>query len=128
MIGNEELQNFKNMWTWLIGYPAHDREYYMKHVAKREKMWVNSCSLANGTEDACDGCRPLWNFDKGSLCTDPDSPLYKWRNTDRQDPDKRTFFASQVAVLAMNVIADLENESPPVHKRDPDFIHSQLHG
>jgi len=72
MIGRDELNNFKKMWTWLSGYPAHDREYYMKNVAKLDKMWLNSCPLSNKSEDKnCDGCKMLWKSNKGTLCTDP---------------------------------------------------------
>jgi hypothetical protein len=30
--------------------------------------------------------------------------LYKWKNTERHFPDIRSFYASQVAVLAMKVL------------------------
>ena len=105
MIGKDELTNFKKMWTWLCGYPAHDREYYMEHVVNLGKGWVNSCPLSNKTEEKeCDGCKELWVSDKGTLCTDPRAPLYKWKNTARHYPDYRSFYASQTAVLAMKFL------------------------
>ena len=105
MTGKDELLNFKKMWTWLCGYPAHDREYYMEHVAKLNKHWINSCPLSNESEESdCDGCKILWSDGNGTLCSDPQAPLYKWKNTERHFPDDRSFYASKVAVLAMNVL------------------------
>ncbi|MGB3210100.1 MAG: hypothetical protein WBB19_05275 [Desulforhopalus sp.] len=109
MIAQEELRKFKNMWTWLIGYPAHDRMYYMQHVVKLDEMWINNCPLANeaGVEK-CKGCQTLWDSNQGSLCTDPQSPVYRWINTDRNQPDKRSFYARQVAVIAMNALHETD--------------------
>ena len=105
MTGKNEIISFKNMWAWLYGYPAHDREYYMKHVARLEELWMNSCPLANRSEvKECDGCKMLWKSEKGSLCTDSGSPLYKWQNTDADHPDDRCYYASQTAVLAMKFL------------------------
>ena len=105
MIGQCKLSNFKKMWTWLCGFPAHDREYYMKYVIRLEEMWPNSCPLSNNSKEKnCDGCKSLWDTREGTLCSDPNSPLYKWKSTERQQPDDRSFYASQVAVLAMQVI------------------------
>lgn len=105
MTRKDELAKFKKMWTWLSGYPAYDREYYMKNVVKLGKAWVNGCPLSNNSEEKkCDGCKELWLSDIGTLCTDPDAPLYKWKNTARSFPDDRSFYASQTAVLAMRFL------------------------
>lgn len=105
MTGRDELLSFKKMWTWLCGYPAHDREYYMKHVVKLERPWVNSCPLSNDSEEkACDGCKTLWKSERGTLCTDPRSPVNKWKVAARHYPDDRSFYASQVAVLALKIL------------------------
>lgn len=128
MIGKDNLINFKKMWTWLYGYPAHDQKYYMENVATLDELWLNSCPLSNNKGDDCDGCRAIWQSENGSLCSDPDSPLYKWQATSRQHPDYRCYYASQVAVLAMNAIRDrgYDVASPKIFDRD--YIHSQLHG
>ncbi len=127
MIGKDNLINFKKMWTWLSGYPAHDQNYYMKHVTTLDEMWLNSCPLSN-KKDFCDGCRAIWDYENGTLCTDPDSPLLKWQNTSRENPDFRSYYASHVAVLATNAIRDrgFDVASPKIFDRD--YIHSQLHG
>jgi hypothetical protein len=110
MKGKEELIKFKKMWTWLTAYPAHDREYYMKHVAKLDEVWVNSCPLSNSMyAKNCTGCQLLWDSNEGTLCNDPSAPVYKWNNTERHQPDKRSFYASQVAVLAMMINRQLES-------------------
>ena len=110
MIGKDELRNFKKMWTWLSGYPAHDRDYYMKYVVKLDKMWVNSCPLSNNNSaEDCDGCKMLWSSSKGTLCTDPDAPVYKWKTAERQQSDDRSFYASKAAVLAMKNLRGLES-------------------
>jgi hypothetical protein len=112
MKGKEELVNFKKMWTWLVAYPAHDREYYMKHVAKLDEVWGNSCPLSNNMyAENCNGCQMLWDSQDGTLCTDPSAPVYKWNNTERDLPDKRSFYASQIAVLAMKVNRQLERQA-----------------
>ena len=114
MIGRDELRNFQQMWTWLSGYPAHDREYYMKHVAKLDKMWVNSCPLCNNAkEKECSGCQMLWESNSGNLCTDPDSPVFQWKNTDRVWADERISYASRTAVLAMKLSYALDRDPKP---------------
>lgn len=112
MIGRDELRNFQQMWTWLSGYPAHDREYYINHVVKLDKAWVNSCPLCNNsTERDCDGCKMLWESKSGNLCTDPESPVFKWKHTDRVWSDERTSYASRAAVLAMKLGYELDRQS-----------------
>ena len=107
MTKQDNLSNFKKMWTWLCGFPAHDREYYMKYVIRLDEMWPNSCPLSNNSKEKnCDGCKVLWDSREGTLCTDPNAPLYKWKATERQQPDDRSLYASQVAVLAMKVIRE----------------------
>jgi len=128
MIETDELISFKKMWTWLSGYPAHDREYYMKHVAKLGKPWINSCPLATAEGNECNGCRLLWYSKQGTLCTDVESPLYKWMNTSRQTPDDRSFYASHVAVLAMNTMRELAEEFESTSRSGNDYVHSMLHG
>lgn len=109
MIGKDELNNFKKMWAWLIGYPAHDREYYMEHVVKNAGSWNNNCPLSTSSRvENCNGCQLLWNSNRGTLCTDPGAPLYKWINTERHLPDERSYYASLVAVLSMKAIRKFE--------------------
>ncbi len=104
MRGKNDLDNFMKMWTWLYSHPAHDRKYYMRHVAKLNDMWENSCPLSTSPKaHECGGCQMLWQSDKGTLCTDPDGPLYKWNKTDRQQPDVRSFYAGHVAALIMHL-------------------------
>ena len=111
MTRTSQLISFKKMWTWLSGYPAHDRKYYMTHVDKTAKDWMNDCPLANSElVTNCDGCKLLWSTCKGSLCTDPDAPLYKWRATAVQQPDYRSYYASQVAILALKAIGKPDNK------------------
>lgn len=99
----EELQAFEKMWTWLASHPAHDQEYYMKHVARLPTPWKNSCPLCHSSgEGPCINCKALWQSDRGSLCTDKDSPLNKWRQTAVEDPDNRTWYASKIAMLGKN--------------------------
>lgn len=128
MIGKDELINFKKMWTWLSGYPAHDREYYMKNVAKLDELWMRGCPLATSDGDECDGCRTLWNSVAGTLCTDVESPVYKWQNTSRQHPDDRSYYASHIAVIAMNGLRDMGEVDTKAQSMAPDYVHAQLHG
>ncbi len=97
-----ELNKFIKMWTWLMAHPAHDREYYIKHLENLNEEWANNCPLSNNMHaEKCNGCQFLWDNHEGTLCTDRNSPVYKWMNTELSQPDKRSSYASQVAVLAM---------------------------
>jgi hypothetical protein len=101
MIGNDDHGKFEEMWTWLIAFPALDRNYFIKHVAKKDKGWLNNCPLSNSEKlEECTGCQSLWDSPQGNLCTDSSSPLYKWKKTDKDQPDKRSSYASKIAVLA----------------------------
>ncbi|MCP4337888.1 MAG: hypothetical protein GY799_03150 [Desulfobulbaceae bacterium] len=116
MIKKCQLLSFKKMWTWLSGYPAHDRKYYMKHVARTGKKWMNNCPLSNSElVSNCDGCKLLWPSGRGTLCTDPNAPLFKWRATDVMQPDYRSFYASQVAVLALKAMRNPANKMANCH-------------
>ncbi len=102
MTDKTKLDSFKKMWTWLTCHPAHDREYYVKHVARAERDWVNSCPLSNKKPDSdCSGCASLWTSGSGTLCEDPQSPLNKWAFTKVDYPHDRSYYASQLAVLAL---------------------------
>ena len=127
MIGKENLMQFKKMWTWLSAYPAHDQHYYMEHVVELETKWPNSCPLANGTLSECDGCSELYQSVNGSLCLDPDSPLYKYLVTSTEYPDFRSYYASKVAVMAMKAMQKrgYDEVRPPIF--GDDYIHRQLH-
>ena len=112
MTGQHDIENFQKMWAWLMGYPAHDQKYYMKHVAKLDKDWDNDCPLSNRSEvSSCDGCHMLWKSHKGTLCSDSSSPLYKWKNTDVELPDERSYYASQTAVLAMKFLRSYTDQA-----------------
>ena len=119
MINKDELREFKKMWTWLMAYPAHDRKYYMRYVAALGITWPNNCPLSDSVRaEDCSGCQLLWDSEHGTLCTDPDAPLSKWKNTEKSQPDQRSLYASQVAVLAMRLKKQLEREGgSPVLRR-----------
>jgi hypothetical protein len=123
MLKRCQLINFEKMWTWLSGYPAHDRKYYLEHVVPSGKKWQNNCPLSNSElVSNCDGCRPLWPSGSGSLCTDPNAPLYKWRATDVQQPDYRSFYARQVAVLAMKAMRDPATKTTHCQTSTPQSV------
>ncbi len=98
------LEEFKKMWTWLYRHPAHDKRYYVKHVAKPEEGWKNDCPLCTVSEGECQECLALWDKGKGSLCDDPESPLSKWKETHKNDPNFRTWYAGKIADIASKAI------------------------
>jgi len=100
----DALQEFTKMWTWLYRHPAHDKQYYVKHVAKPDTAWRNDCPLCDLTEDECSECLTLWDNGKGSLCSDPESPLSKWRNTQLEDPHFRVWYAGKIADIASKAL------------------------
>ncbi len=93
------IVEFKKMWLWLSKHPAHDKEYYVQHVAKPNPTWKNDCPLCALEEDDCNECLILWDNGKGSLCSDPTSPLSKWKNTNIEDVHKRTWHAGELMGL-----------------------------
>jgi hypothetical protein len=95
------LEEFKKMWTWLYKHPAHDSKYYVSHVAKPQPAWKNDCPLcALSKSGECGECKTLWDEGHGSLCSDPESPLSKWKKTQLQDPDFRTWYAGKIVEIA----------------------------
>ena len=93
------LEEFKKMWTWLYKHPAHDNKYYVSHVAKPQPAWKNDCPLCALSDGECGECKSLWDEGRGSLCSDPDSPLSKWKKTQLQDPDFRTWYAGKIVEI-----------------------------
>jgi hypothetical protein len=99
------LKEFMKMWTWLCKHPAHDSKYYVNYVAKPEQAWKNDCPLcALSPAGECKECKTLWDEGHGSLCADPESPLYKWRKALPNDPDIRTWYAGKIVELAGKAI------------------------
>lgn len=96
MLEKDALNEFKKMWTWLYQHPAHDKKYYVKHVAKPEDDWKNDCPLCHTSEGECSECLDLWDNGHGSLCQDPDSPYSQWRKTHLNDPNYRTWYAGKI--------------------------------
>ena len=96
----DALQEFRKMWIWLYKHPAQERNYYMKYVAKAEPAWKNDCPLCALSDGECKECKSLWDKGHGSLCADPESPLFKWRNTDVNNPDSRTWYAGRIVQIA----------------------------
>lgn len=99
MVRSEALDEFKKMWIWLYKHPAHDKSYYVKHVAKPDPAWKKDCPLCALSEGECQECLALWNQGNGTLCEDQESPLNKWRQTDLGDPDFRTWYAGKIVEL-----------------------------
>lgn len=97
---NDALKEFKKMWTWLYKHPAHDNKYYVRHVIKPETAWKNDCPLCALSDGECKECGKLWDEGRGSLCSDPESPLSKWRKTHRNDPNYRTWYAGKIVDIA----------------------------
>jgi hypothetical protein len=99
------------MWTWLYKHPAHDREYYVTHVAKLAKPWKNLCPLCELEliGDKCTNCLMTSEEQKGTFCADPESPLNKWNATSTDNPDNRTYYAGEVMVIARNLIGKLRD-------------------
>ena len=61
----EMSKEMVKMWTWLYKHPAHDREYYVTHVAKLSKPWKNLCPLCD-MELTGDKCTKVLNGRSGS--------------------------------------------------------------
>lgn len=104
MVRQDALDEFKKMWTWLYRHPAHDRRYYVEHVAKPEPVWKNDCPLCEIADGECKECLTLWDEGRGSLCSDPDSPQSKWGKTQLDDPDFRSWYAGKIADIAAKAI------------------------
>jgi hypothetical protein len=102
---NEMLKEMVTMWTWLYKHPAHDREYYMTHVLKLAQPWKNLCPLCelDPLGQKCAECLMKEGNQAGNFCSDPDSPLNKWKDTNTNNPDNRTFYAGEVIAIAKRI-------------------------
>jgi len=97
----EALTEFKKMWTWLYRHPAHDRKYYIQHVAMPEGGWEKNCPLcALSASHSCQECLEVWDQGNGNLCEDPQSPFNRWKNTHISDPNNRTWYAGRLIDIA----------------------------
>jgi len=101
----DKSKEMVKMWTWLYKHPAHDREYYIKHVAKLTKPWSNSCPFCEleMSGEKCPKCHIAGAELKDTFCCDPESPLSKWKTTDAADPYNRTYYAGEVIAVAQKL-------------------------
>lgn len=98
----EALNEAMKMWVWLYRHPAQDRKYYMTYVAKLDTPWKNDCPLCEISENNCASCLMQTETDKGTFCTDPESPFSKWQTTSLDNPDYRTLYAGEIAAITKN--------------------------
>jgi hypothetical protein len=103
----EALKEITKMWIWLYKHPAHDREYYVTHVAKLAQPWKNYCPLCNLEDGKCPDCLMKWGEQNGTFCTDPESPLQKWKETTTDNPDYRTLYSGEIIAIAKNATGTL---------------------
>ena len=103
----EALKEITKMWIWLYKHPAHDREYYVTHVAKLAQPWKNYCPLCNLEDGKCPDCLMKWEEQNGTFCTDPESPLQKWKETTTDNPDYRTLYSGEIIAIAENATGKL---------------------
>jgi hypothetical protein len=96
----DALKEITAMWTWLYKHPAHDRTFYEAHVAKLDQPWKNDCPICNQEADTCPDCPMKWEEQKGTFCTDPESPLQKWKETSTDNPDYRTLYSGEIIAIA----------------------------
>ena len=103
----EALNEATKMWIWLYKHPAHDKKYYVSHVAKLVQPWKNDCPICEVADSGCSDCLMQFEEQKGTLCTDSESPFRKWKETGLDNPDHRTFYAGEMIVLAKKAVARL---------------------
>ena len=99
----EALDDLTKMWMWLYKHPAHDKKYYVSHVANLDRPWKNDCPLCDLADQKCSDCLMKWEEQKGTFCTDPESPFLKWEETTTDNPDYRTLFAGEIIALAQGI-------------------------
>ena len=107
----EALSHLAQMWTWLYKYPAHDKKYYISHVANLEQPWKNDCPICDLVDGNCAQCILQWEGQKGTFCTDPESPFRKWKETSLDNPDYRAFYAGEIIALAQGLKAKLTGDA-----------------
>jgi hypothetical protein len=99
----EALDDLRKMWMWLYKHPAHDIKYYVSHVANLDRPWKNDCPLCDLADEKCSDCLMKWEKQKGTFCTDPESPFRKWMETTRDNADYRTLYAGEIIALAQEI-------------------------
>ena len=97
------VNEVEKMWTWLYKHPAHDENYYVKHVARLQKPWKNNCPACDLVEGVCANCLMAWENQSTTFCTDPESPFRKWQETTLDNPDYRTMYAGDIIALARTI-------------------------
>jgi hypothetical protein len=103
----DALKEIAIMWTWLYKHPAHDRKYYETYVAKLSQPWKNDCPICDQETDTCPECPMQYPEQNGTFCTDPESPLQKWKTTATSNPDFRTLYSGEIVAIAQNAIERL---------------------
>ena len=96
----EALDDMTKMWMWLYKHPAHDKKYYVSHVANLDRPWKNDCPICDLADLKCSNCLMQLEELKGTFCTDPESPFRKWKETTRDNPDTRMQYAGDIIALA----------------------------
>jgi hypothetical protein len=99
----DALNEAEKMWIWLYKHPAHDENYYVKHVARLQKPWKNNCPVCDLAEGTCENCLMAWDNQNATFCTDPESPFRKWQETTLDNPDSRTMFAGDIIALTRTI-------------------------
>jgi hypothetical protein len=99
----EALNDMIKMWMWLYKHPAHDKKYYVSYVADLDRPWKNNCPICDLADEKCSDCLLQWDEQKGTFCTDPESPYSKWQGTGTDSPDLRTFYACEIIALVQHV-------------------------
>ena len=102
------LKEVTAMWTWLYRHPAHDREYYEAHVAKLNQSWKNDCPICDLETGSCPECPMKYAEQNGTFCSDPESPLQKWKATTLDNPDFRTLYSGEIIAIAQDATKRLE--------------------
>ena len=100
----QALKEIVKMWIWLYKHPAHDRAYYVNHVVKLDKPWKNFCPLCDLENGKCPDCLMKYEEQKGTFCSDPESPLQKWKATPLDYPDSRTMHSGSIIAIAQNAL------------------------
>jgi hypothetical protein len=103
----DALKEITTMWTWLYKHPAHDRKFYETHVAKLAQPWKNDCPICDQEADTCLDCPMKLEEQNGTFCTDPESPLQKWKGTSTDNPDYRTLYSGEIIAIAKNAMNKL---------------------
>ena len=107
------LEECIKMWTWLSECPGADKDDYFMEMEINDKphsdCYCCEYAINNWGFRNCNCC-PIWEgaANPRDGCSHPDSPYYKWCNTEIKKGHKQ--YSKDIVKLAQKALDELDKE------------------